>query len=93
MKLQGERVPRVRRAIPTDSQTPQFPAVAVAAVGLRQKRNELRTKHRVSLRETYCSLELPGDHPLKAAQVALDDESATTPFERRASRHCHIHEV
>ena len=48
-------------------------AVATAAVALRKKRNELRAKHNLSLRELYRSLELPGDHPLKAAHAALDD--------------------
>jgi hypothetical protein len=48
-------------------------AVAVAAVALRKMRNELRTKHNLSLRELYRSLELPGDHALKAADAALDE--------------------
>ncbi|MGP7984291.1 DNA methyltransferase [Rhodoblastus sp.] len=48
-------------------------AVAVAAVALRAKRAELRAKHNLSLRDLYRSLELPGDHPLKAAHAVLDD--------------------
>lgn len=48
-------------------------SVAAAAVTLRAKRNELRSKHKLSLRELYRSLDLPGDHPLKAAHAALDD--------------------
>jgi hypothetical protein len=48
-------------------------AVADAAVALRAKRNELRTKHNLSLRDLYRSLELPGDHPLKAAHAVLDE--------------------
>ena len=47
--------------------------VAVAAAALRAKRAELRTKHNLSLRDLYRSLELPGDHPLKAAHAVLDD--------------------
>jgi hypothetical protein len=47
--------------------------VADAAVALRNKRNELRAKHGLSFRELYRSLELPGDHPLKAVHGALDD--------------------
>ena len=48
-------------------------AVADASVALRKKRNELRTKHNLSLRELYRSLELPGDHPVKAVHAALED--------------------
>jgi hypothetical protein len=47
-------------------------AVAAAAVALRAKRDELRTKHKLSLRELYRSLETPGDHPLKDAHAVLD---------------------
>jgi hypothetical protein len=46
--------------------------VAVAAVSLRQKRRELRQKHRLSFRDLYRSLELPGDHALKAVHGELD---------------------
>lgn len=57
---------------------PQSPAikdikqVAIAALAFRQKRNELRTKHNLSLRDLYRALELPGVHPLKDAQASLD---------------------
>ena len=47
-------------------------AVAVAAVALRAKRDELRGKHKLSLRELYRSLELPADHPLKEVHAVLD---------------------
>jgi N-6 DNA Methylase/Type I restriction enzyme R protein N terminus (HSDR_N) len=47
-------------------------AVAAAAVAFRQKRSELRTKHNLSLRDLYRALDLPGAHPLKDAQAALD---------------------
>jgi hypothetical protein len=47
-------------------------AVATAAVALRAKRDELRTKHNLSFRELYRALEMPGDHPLKNAHTALD---------------------
>ena len=46
--------------------------VADTAVVLRTKRNELRSKHKLSFRELYRSLELPGDHPLKDAHADLD---------------------
>ncbi len=58
---------------PQEPSATAIKAVAVAAVALRKKRNELRTKHNLSLRELYRSLELPGDHPLKAVHAALDD--------------------
>jgi len=47
-------------------------AVAAAAVAFRKKRNELRAKHNLSLRDLYRALDLPGAHPLKDAQAALD---------------------
>jgi hypothetical protein len=58
---------------PQEPSTKAIRAVADAAVALRKKRNELQTKHNRSLRELYRSLELPGDHPLKAPHAALDD--------------------
>ena len=47
-------------------------AVAAAAVALREKRNALRVKHNLSLRDLYRALDLPGSHPLKNAQTVLD---------------------
>lgn len=47
--------------------------VADAARALRAKRDQLRTKHNLSFRELYRSLEVPGDHPLKDVHDALDD--------------------
>lgn len=47
-------------------------AVANAAVTLRKVRNDLRSKHKLSLRELYRSTEKLGAHPLKDAQSALD---------------------
>ena len=47
--------------------------IADAAAALRKLRNALRTKHALSFRELYRSLELPGDHPLKDAHAALDE--------------------
>jgi hypothetical protein len=47
-------------------------AVAAAARKLRQVRRGLCEKHDLSLRELYRSAELPGNHPLDAAQEALD---------------------
>jgi len=46
--------------------------IANASKGLRKLRRELREKHDISLRDLYRSLELPGQHPLKDAQEALD---------------------
>lgn len=51
---------------------PQIKAVATAAVEFRKKRDELRAKHNLTLRELYRALDLPGKHPLKDAQEALD---------------------
>ena len=47
-------------------------AVAEAARNLRNLRNKLRADHKLSLRELYRTLELPGRNPLKDAQDALD---------------------
>lgn len=47
-------------------------AVSAAAVAFREKRNEFRAKHNLSLRDLYRALDLPGAHPLKDAQAALD---------------------
>ncbi|MCG7509030.1 DNA methyltransferase [Mesorhizobium retamae] len=46
--------------------------VAQSAVALRELRRELMEEHRLTLRELYRSLELPGAHPLKDATAALD---------------------
>ena len=57
-------------------QSPRLSAiekVAEASKGLRILRRKLREKHAISLRELYRSLELPGHHPLKDAQEALDE--------------------
>ncbi len=57
---------------------PQNPSVAAvakvakASVALRACRDAIRLKRKQSLREMYRTLELPGAHPLKDAQVALD---------------------
>lgn len=47
--------------------------VAEAAENLRTKRRAAVKKHRQPLRELYRTLELPGDHPLKDLQFALDE--------------------
>jgi hypothetical protein len=47
--------------------------VAKEAQRLRHLRRELMSRHDLSLRELYRSLELPGKHPLKDAQAALDE--------------------
>ena len=46
--------------------------VAAAAVSLRATRAALLKKHRMSLRDLYRSMELPGDHPLKGSHAKLD---------------------
>ncbi len=46
--------------------------VAEKAVGLRMLRNQLMKKDSSTLRDLYRSLELPGNHPLRDAQEALD---------------------
>ena len=46
--------------------------VAAAAIHFRTVRDGLAKKHNRSYRELYRTLELPGDHPLKAAQASLD---------------------
>lgn len=46
--------------------------VAAAAVALRETRTQLLKKHQMSLRDLYSSMELPGEHPLKAAHAKLD---------------------
>jgi len=57
---------------PQDPKAKDIKAVADAAVAFRKKRDELRAKHKLSLRELYRALDLPGAHPLKDAQAALD---------------------
>lgn len=47
-------------------------AVAAASVAFRKKRSDLRARHNLSLRDLYRALDLPGDHPLKVVQAALD---------------------
>jgi hypothetical protein len=46
--------------------------VAAAAVALRETRAGLLKKHKMSLRDLYRSMELPGAHPLKDAHSKLD---------------------
>lgn len=46
--------------------------VAAAAVALRETRADLLKKHKMSLRDIYRSMELPGAHPLKDAHTKLD---------------------
>jgi hypothetical protein len=57
---------------PQEPSVKDIKAVAAAAVAFRKKRNELRAKHNLSLRDLYRALDLPGSHPLKDAQAALD---------------------
>lgn len=58
---------------------PQFPKlidvkkIAQAARELREKRNEIMSKHNYSLRDIYRILEQPGANPLKKYHEKLDD--------------------
>lgn len=47
--------------------------IAGAATAMRATRREIMQRDEVFLRELYRSMELPGKHPLKDAQAALDD--------------------
>jgi hypothetical protein len=58
---------------PQEPSVTNIKAVASAAVAFRNKRNELRAKHNLSLRALYRALDLPGGHPLKDAQAVLDE--------------------
>lgn len=55
----------------------QIKKVAAAAKHLRELRTVLRIKHRMSLRELYRSLELPGSNPLRDAHQSLDKAVAS----------------
>jgi SAM-dependent methyltransferase len=57
---------------PQEPTVSDIQAVAAAAVAFRKRRDELRAKHYLSLRDLYRALDLPGSHPLKDAQAALD---------------------
>lgn len=46
--------------------------IADAGTELRATRRELCSKHNLTLRELYRSIELPGEHPLKLATAKLD---------------------
>jgi hypothetical protein len=60
------------------SPTPEHvQAVARAAVELRAIRDEVQEKHGWSLRTLYRTVETEGDHPLRAAQDALDATTRT----------------
>ncbi len=50
----------------------EIQAVADAAVALRMQRAALKSKHGISSRELYRTLDLPGASPLKKAQEQLD---------------------
>ena len=51
--------------------------VAEAAVNLRKLRTKLKAAHKLSYRQLYRALELPGASPLKDAHAALDDAVRT----------------
>ncbi len=46
--------------------------IALAGRELRNIRNKIKNESNLSLRDIYRTLELPGDNPLKEAQVSLD---------------------
>lgn len=50
----------------------QVRAVAEAAVALRTLRRDLTTRHGLSLRDLYRTLDTPGQNPLRAAHERLD---------------------
>ena len=50
----------------------QAKKVAAVAAKLRQLRRKVMTENQWSLRELYRTLDLPGDNPLRKAQVELD---------------------
>jgi len=52
--------------------------VASAAVALRAMRRDLKKKHGLPLRDLYRAMEMPGDHPLKAAHSVLDQAVRAT---------------
>jgi len=58
---------------PQEPSVNDIKAVAAAAVAFRKKRNDLRAKYNLSLRDLYRALDLPGSHPLKDAQAELDN--------------------
>ncbi len=50
----------------------QIKRVADTGIELRKKRQELRAKYNLNLRDLYRKLEEPGDHPMKLLQLELD---------------------
>lgn len=69
---------------PQELTVPEAVNVAKAARELRSIRRELTTANGWSLRELYRSIESPGDHPLKDAQMALD-EAVRVAYGRKKS--------
>jgi hypothetical protein len=57
---------------PQNPKLSQVKKVALAAVKLRQLRQELMTTHKMSLRELYRTLDLPGKNPLRKVHEELD---------------------
>lgn len=62
---------------PQNPTKPKALSVAKASRGVRKVRRSLMQKHDLSLRELYRSLEDPGVHPLKDAQIKLDKAVAS----------------
>jgi SAM-dependent methyltransferase len=58
---------------PQEPSAPEVVAVAEAARNLRKVRDTLMSDNGWSLRALYQAAEIPGYHPLKAAQAALDE--------------------
>ena len=59
---------------PQGADRAQVKNVAKAAQELRQVRNQIRHTHKLSLREVYRQMELPGKNEIKTAQEKLDRE-------------------
>jgi hypothetical protein len=58
---------------PQEPSESEVVAVAEAARNLRKVRDQLMNDNGWSLRALYQAAEVPGPHPLKTAQAALDD--------------------
>ncbi len=72
-------------AWPQEPSKAKIEGVAAAGRALRETRNSLMRRHKLTLRELYRSLDTPGKHPLKGAQEVLDDSVREAyGMERRA---------
>ena len=60
-------------AWPQEPTRARVETVAAAGRALRETRIGLMRRHKLTLRDLYRSLEIPGQHPLKDAHAALDE--------------------